>query len=492
MDKEILKNMPDLPGVYIMKGEKGEILYVGKAASLKKRVLSYFKRDSNLSPRTNLMVQKIKDISFFVTGSEAEALITESALIKEYKPRYNMALKDDKSYPYLKLTEDEEFPRLIITRKEKGHSGGTADRTAYYGPYTDVKLLRKALGIMKRIFPLRTCRRMPKKPCLNYHIGQCYAPCIRVIDRAAYSDIVKELKLFLDGKREMLIDELSKKMHRAAAKRDYERAAIFRDRIMALSVVPRTVRGARYSKAASQKKAPFIKSAKPYDEIIALKYLLGFKRVPSKIEAFDISNISGKEAVGSMITFIDGRPSKDDYRRFKIRGVKGIDDCKMMKEIIRRRYERVKSEKLATPDLIIIDGGKGQLNVASSTLEDLGFERIPIIGIAKRFEHIYIKGRKEPIVFLQYSPVLHLIKRLRDEAHRFAIAYHHILRSKKLIKSVLDDIEGVGEKRKKSLLNRFGSVENIKKASIEELCSLKGIDLKTAERVKERLCNKVR
>ena len=272
----------------------------------------------------------------------------------------------------------------------------------------------------------------------------------------------------MSGKRELLIDELSKKMQKAAGRRDYEKAASFRDRITALSVIPKPI-------------------GKPYDEIIALMHLLGLRRIPRKIEAYDISDISGKEAVGSMITFVDGRSSKDDYRRFKIRDVKGIDDYKMMEEIIRRRYERVKKERLPCPDLIIVDGGKGQLNVACSTLEALGFKRIPVIGIVKRFEHIYLRKRKEPIIFSERSPVLHLIQRLRDEAHRFAIGYHRKLRSKKLSMSILDGIEGIGEKRKKILLNRFGSIENIRKASIEELSFPKGIDAKTAGRIRHSL-----
>ena len=464
MDKKILKDIPDLPGTYIMKDKKGEVLYVGKAASLKKRVSSYFQRDSNISQRIGLMVERIADISFFVTGSEAEALIVESALIKKYKPRYNVALKDDKSYPYLKLTVNERFPRLVLTRKRRD------DGTIYYGPYTDIKLLRKALSIMKKIFPLKSCRRMPKKVCLDYHIGQCYAPCIGAIDKSAYADIVRQLKLFLNGKRKELIDKLSSKMREAAAKKNYEKAAAFRDRMMALSVVPKT--------------KPRIK---PYDEVQELKFFLGLKRYPRKIEAFDISNISGKAAVGSMITFIDGRPHKDDYRKFKIRGMKGIDDYKMMQEIVRRRYIRVKAEKLPCPDLIIIDGGKGQLNTALSVLENLGFERVPVIGIAKKFEHIYLKERKEPIVFSRSSPILHLIQRLRDEAHRFAIGYYHVLQSKKLSKSLLDSIEGVGEERKKLLISKFGSVENIRKADMGELCSIKGINIKLAGKVRSCL-----
>ena len=407
MDKEKLKGIPGLPGVYLMKDKKGTILYIGKAMSLRKRVSSYFRRDPNISGRIKIMVGKVADISFFVTASEAEALITESAFIKKHKPRYNVALKDDKSYPYLKLTANEDFPRLFITRRK------TNDGALYYGPYTDVKLLRQALIIMKKIFVLRSCARLPKKVCLDYHIGQCYGPCVQAVSKKAYGDIVRQLKLFLSGKRIKLISELSKKMQKASVSRDYERAAAIRDRMAALSVIPKP-------------------ESRPYDEIIALMHLLNMRRAPRRIEAYDISNISGKEAVGSLVTFVDGKPSKNDYRKFKIRDVKNIDDYGMMQEVIRRRYERVKKERAPCPDLIIVDGGKGQLNAARSVLSELGFERIPVIGIAKRFEHIFLRNRKEPVIFSQRSSVLRLFQRLRNEAHRFAIGYHHKLRSMKL------------------------------------------------------------
>ncbi|MDD5680120.1 MAG: excinuclease ABC subunit UvrC [Candidatus Omnitrophica bacterium] len=415
MDKEKLKNIPDLPGVYIMKDNKGGILYIGKAASLKNRVLSYFRDKANISQRIGMMAGKADDIAFFVTGSEAEALILEAAFIKKHKPRYNVALKDDKSYPYLELTENEDFPRLIVTRRRGDSLPGKDGGSVFYGPYTDVKLLRRALGVMKRIFPLRTCRRMSKKSCLNYRIGQCYAPCIGAIDKNAYSDIAEELKMFLSGDRLGLIESLSEKMRKAAAIKDYEKAALLRDRITALSVVPKIKIRITH-----------------YDEIEELRHLLRLRRPSRRIEAFDISNISGKEAAGSMVTFIDGKPNKDHYRRFKIRSVKGINDYEMMSEIVRRRYERVKKERLPSPDLVIIDGGKGHLNAAASVLSELGFGKLPVIGIAKKFEHIYLKGRKEPIIFSHNSPILHLIQRLRDEAHRFAISYHRVLRRKKI------------------------------------------------------------
>ena len=477
MDKEKIKYIPEMPGVYLMKDRKGTILYVGKAASLKKRVSSYFQPSSGHSERIRLMVERIADVGFMVTGSEAEALITESAFIKRYKPRYNVALKDDKSYPHVKLTVNEDYPRIMLTRKLQ------KDGALYYGPYTDVKLLRKALRIMQKIFPLRSCRRLPKKVCLDYHIGRCYGPCAEAIDKKAYGNVVKELRLFLEGKRKILIEELSKKMRKAAEKRDYENAALLRDRITALSVVPATRPGTGRQRAFISTR----KQAGPYDEIVALKFLLSLKRVPRRIEVFDVSNTGPSEAVGSMVTFLDGRPSKDDYRRFKIRRVKGIDDYKMMKEIVGRRYEAVKKRRSRCPDLIIIDGGKGHLNAVLATLKDLGFERLTVIGIAKRFEHIYKKDRKEPIIFSRHSSVLHLVQRLRDEAHRFAITYHRHLRGKKLKMSALDGIEGIGPKRKRLLLGIFGSVENIKKASLEDLISIKGIDKTTATRIKDVL-----
>ncbi|MFH0839906.1 MAG: excinuclease ABC subunit UvrC [Candidatus Omnitrophota bacterium] len=415
MDKEKIKNIPELPGVYMMKDKSGAILYIGKAASLKKRVSSYFRDGRGLSRRIGLMVEKVADITCLVTGSEAEALILESALIKKYEPRYNIELKDDKSYPYLALTKNERYPRLIIVRKTGASHRTNEKKWIFYGPYTDVKLLRKAVAIMKRMFPLRTCNHMPKKVCLNYRIGQCLGPCVKAVSKKTYADIAKEIKMFLKGDRRGLVRELSSKMRIAADSRDYERAAVLRDRIMALKVVPKAKSGVT-----------------PYGELEELRYLLKLRRPLRRIEAFDISNISGKEAVGSMVSFIDGKPAKDDYRRFKIRFVSGADDYEMMREVVRRRYERVRKERLPAPDLVIIDGGKGHLNAALSVLRETGFGSLPVMGIAKKFEHIYLKDRREPIIFSHSSPILHLVQRLRDEAHRFAIGYHRVLRRKKI------------------------------------------------------------
>ncbi len=425
MDKEKIKNIPELPGVYMMKDVSGAILYVGKAASLNKRVSSYFRPGLGLSRRIGLMVEKTADVTCLLTGSEAEALILEAALIKKYNPRYNVELKDDKSYPYLALTENERYPRLMIARKQGAEPRAKEKGWVFYGPYTDVKLLRKAAAIMKRIFPLRTCGRMPKKACLNYRIGQCLGPCVGAAGRKTYAEAVKEIKMFLKGDRRGLIRELSNRMRIAADNKDYETAAALRDKITALNVVPK-IRD----------------KVTPYDELEGLRHLLKIRRPLARIEAFDVSNISGKEAVGSMVSFVNGKPAKDDYRRFKIRFVSGADDYEMMREVIKRRYERVKRERLPSPDLIIIDGGKGHLNAALSVLEEIGFGGLPVIGIAKKLEHIYLKGRKEPVIFSHSSPILHLVQRLRDEAHRFAIGYHHILRRKKIkeqFKSVCGD-----------------------------------------------------
>jgi len=482
MDEKILKNIPNLPGVYIMKDAAGKVLYIGKALSLKKRVRSYFAPCAGHSPRIEVMVKRAKDIGFFVTATEAEALIQEAAFIKKYRPPYNTALKDDKSYPYLKLGVGEEYPRLEITRKPED------DGSLYYGPYTDVRLLRKALRIMKRLFPLRTCRRMPKKACLNHRIGNCAAPCIGAVDKRGYAQIVKELRLFLEGRKDTLVRELSGMMRKASSARDFERAAELRDRITALSAVPSSGKGSYYTDFSGKKsRRSRGKRYKPYDQIMALRYFLNARRTPKRIEAFDISNIQGSCAVGSMITFIDGHPRKDEYKRFRIEGVKGIDDYAMMREVLRRRYVRVRDERLGTADLIIVDGGKGHLNAVLGLLKELGFERIPVIAIAKRFEHVFVPGRKEPVVFSGNSPVLYLIQRIRDEAHRFAISYHHNIKEKSVKASALDEIRGIGKARKRDLLKRFGSVSKIRNASAKEIARIRGINEKLAKCIKRHL-----
>lgn len=454
--KATIRNLPDSPGVYIMRDNKGKVIYIGKAGSLRKRVFSYFTKRCD-SPRLRLLVSSVNSIDRIVTGSEAEALIYEASLIKQFKPKFNVELKDDKSYPYLKLTLNEKYSRLFITRRVD------RDGARYYGPYTDVKLLRSALSFIKRVFPLRQCRTLGKRLCISYYVSECAGPCMGKIGAKSYKKIVNELVLFLEGKRQRLLNEFSRRMEKVSRSQKYEEAIRIRNRIRALStlVVKRSVPG-------------------PMDQIDELKYLLGLMRRPKRIEAFDVSDIRGKMAVGSMVSFYDGEPDKNNYRKYKIRFSKGADDYKMMREIVRRRYARLLEEKKGLPDLIIIDGGKGHLSSAVKELKALKIARIPAIGIAKKFEHIYLPRRPLPIVLPKDSSVLQLIKRMRDEAHRFAKRYHVSLRSKGIPVSELDNIKGIGRTRKRSLITFFGSVNKVKNATFEELLMVQGINEKNA------------
>jgi len=455
--KEEIKKLPQAPGVYLLKDGAGHVLYVGKSSNLRKRVASYFQKARILQDRLEAMVRQVKDISYIQTQTEAEALIYENGLIKQFFPRYNVALKDGKSYPMLKLTVNEKYPRLFITRQRK------KDGAVYYGPYSDSRLLKEALVELRQIFPLRSCSKMGKRPCLNYHIRQCLAPCTGRIDDAYYGQIVLELKLFLEGRRSELLAMLSEKMTEASRAERFEEAARFKTRLETLgSIREKTV---NYTPSA---------------ELEELGNLLGIKKPIDAIEAFDVSNIMGKAAVGSMIYFYKGRPRKNEYRKFRIKTVEGIDDYAMMREIVKRRYSRLLDEKKALPDLIMIDGGKGHLLAALGELDKMALGSIPVIGIAKEYEHIYLKDRREPITLPKESKTLHLLERIRDEAHRFAISYHKSLLSKGLGSSELDGIEGVGEKRKRLLITHFGSVDKIRSADIEELMRVKGIDEKTA------------
>ncbi|MBU0759458.1 MAG: excinuclease ABC subunit UvrC [Candidatus Omnitrophica bacterium] len=410
--KDKLKDIPKAPGVYLMKDGKGEVLYIGKAKDLSKRVPSYFQKSRPRTAKETALLEHVKDLDFIVTSSEEEALIYEAGLVKEKRPRYNVDLKDDKSFPYLKLTLNEKFPRLLITRKRKDNGA------RYFGPYARVKLLRKALSIMKAIFPLRTCAKMSFQVCLSYRIGQCAGPCAGKIDQKKYREIVRQLILFLEGRKTQLLDELTKKMNSLALARNFEEAAIIRNRIAALSEVP----GRRFSDYSG------------WGEVaVKLKRLLRLPWLPLRIEAFDVSNIAGREATGSMVYFLNGRPDKSNYRKFKIKGVKDIDDYAMIREIVKRRYARLKEEKAKFPDLVIIDGGKGHLRAAYEELLGLNLRRIPVISIAKEHEKIYTLGSKTPLDINRDSEIVHFIQQIRDEAHRFALKYHHKLREKKIL-----------------------------------------------------------
>jgi len=412
--KEKIKNIPHLPGVYIMKDASGEVLYIGKAKDLSKRVSSYFQEARPKTAKNMSLLEKVKSLDYVITSSEEEALIYEASLVKEKRPRYNVELKDDKSFPFLKISLGDKFPRLTITRKK------IDDGSLYFGPYTKAKLLRNAVSILKNIFPLRICKNLPNEPCLAYHIGQCLGPCVNKIDGKAYNEIVRQLVLFLEGKKIKLIVELTEKMKDFADKKNFEQAVVIRNRLSALLEV------------SDRKTADYSSWG---NIALKLKKILALPGVPLKIEAFDVSNISGKEATGSMVYFNNGLPDKSNYRKFRIKNVKGVDDYAMIREVVARRYKRLKEEGKEFPDLIIIDGGKGHLGAAYEELLKLNAGHISVIGIAKREEKIYTLGSREPLDINRDSEILHFIQSVRDEAHRFALKYHHTLRRNQIPKT---------------------------------------------------------
>jgi len=599
--KDILNTIPKLPGIYIMKDNRGEILYIGKAKSLYPRVRSYFSESKDLAPRTRIFVKKVKDIKFLTTKTEQEALILESNFIKKHQPRYNVMLKDDKHYPYLRLTTQETYPRLEVVRRLK------KDGATYFGPYTMVREVRETIRLIYKIFPLRQSSdeldgTAKRRPCLNYQMKRCLAPCAALITPEDYSKLVDDVVLFLKGKNTELLDNLKSAMNQASAEQRYEEAGAFRDKIEAVNTVlnqqkvvstslsnqdiiacttERTatmvqvliVRGGKMlaekifkMKNLNQEEdaetlASFIKQyyadepALPAEIFLSqeiedkeliedwlsekrqarvkievpkigkkrdlvrmaednarfamrtemdkgdvatrsleeLRDTLGLKNFPKVIEGFDISNIMGDHAVGSMVSFKNAKADKSQYRRFKIKSVQGIDDYAMLLEVMTRRYARLLDENKPLPDLILIDGGKGHLNTGHKALANLELEnRIDLICIAKgkhrhdvETDEVFLVGKKEPVWFKENSPSRFLLQRVRDESHRFAIDYHRKLRGKKSMDSPLEHISGIGKKRRLMLLKHFGSLENIKNASVEELQTLPGITATLAEKISQ-------
>lgn len=402
--KDIVRHMPDSPGVYIFRDVQRRIIYIGKAKSLKKRVQSYFGRF--LASKTQAMVSRIADIEYKLCRTESLALILESGLVHKYKPKYNVSLRDDKSFPFVKIT-NEKFPVVCITRKR------AADGSRYFGPYTNAGLLKEALKIIRKYFPYRSCERWLEEARMYQTIG--LAPDLGRADKKEYAKAIENICLILEGNTEYLIKKLSKRMLLESGKQEFEEAAKIRDQIEALSVM-------------SQGQGHYSRK----EELEGLKDLLQIKKLPERIEAFDISNIYGKEATGSMVSFYRGLPDKNNYRKFRIKTVETIDDYKMLAEVIRRRYSGTLAQELPLPDLILIDGGRGHLMVAQKELEKLGIDT-PLFGIAKERENIYIKGKSVPLRFNRDTPSLNLIRRVRDEAHRFAVSYHHVLRRKNAI-----------------------------------------------------------
>ncbi|MGA9119853.1 MAG: excinuclease ABC subunit UvrC [Bacteroidota bacterium] len=596
--EEKLESLPTGPGVYQHKDAEGAVLYVGKAKNLRNRVRQYFQKSRSMDPRIEVMLRKATDLEIIVTDNEVEALILEANLIKQLKPRYNVSLKDDKSYPYIVIT-NEPFPRVFVTREVR------RDGSRYFGPYTDVHNVRSALKSVRDLFMIRSCnyfmddevvRSKRIKVCLDYHIKKCEGPCEGLVTREHYSRMIDQVASVLQGKTEALIGQLQGEMKILAEEKRFEEAATIRDRIRGLQsytekqkvsdldatdrdilgfavedgdacgVVFRLregkmvgrrhyymggVEGVREAEIleaflqqyyidaedipreillpaeveddeavqawlSSRRGEPVVLSTPAEGEAAKLvrlsvtnaRFLLGelklqkmkraeyvpagikalqrdlrIDRLPRKIECFDISNTQGTDSVASMVVFIDGKPRKSEYRKFKIGTVEGPNDFASMREVIRRRYSRILEEHGSMPDLIMVDGGKGQLSSAVEILGALGIRNQPIIGLAKRLEEVFTPGVSEPELIPKDSPGLRLLQHVRDEAHRFAITYHRSLRAKRTLVTELHEIEGVGEKRAKELLEAFGSVQGVKFATLEQLAAIVGE--KTAEHIRE-------
>ncbi|MCI6286887.1 excinuclease ABC subunit UvrC [Acidaminococcus fermentans] len=589
--KETLAVLPNAPGVYIMHDASGKVIYVGKAVILKNRVRSYFRPASQVSPKVRAINAHVASIETIVTASEMEALILECNLIKKYRPRYNIDLKDDKTYPYLKITVGEAYPRMVLTRRV------LKDGARYYGPFADAGALRDTMKLIRTMFPLRHCRNLnAKRPCLQYHLHRCLAPCTGKVPVSEYRQMVDAVLLLLDGKVTQLEKDLTAKMQQASDNLEFEAAARYRDSLLSLRKLAekqkattesgdRDVVGLAMDDSGVCVQVFFIRSGKilgrdsffldqeigepdgevlgdflkqyyhenhrPPREILVsaeladsdrtllgqwlsslcekpvnllvpqrglkhdlvlmavnnakknleerlrrghasgqtgldaaeqLQKALGLAKPLERMDCFDISHNQGRETVASMVVFRDGVPSKKDYRRYKLRSTEGKpDDFKSMQEVVYRRYRDLED----LPSLIIIDGGKGQLSSACEVIRGLGItpEEVPVIGLAKREEEIFKEGAHTSILLDKMSPALHLIQHIRDEAHRFAITYHRKRLGKRNLVSVLDHLEGLGPKRRAALWKRFGSLDAMRQASVEDLAAVDTMNRTVAERV---------
>jgi len=598
---EQLRQLPESPGVYLMKDRQGNILYVGKAASLHNRVRSYFGAKHKLSPKLQRLVARVTDLDYFVTNSEEEALILELNLIKRHRPHYNARLKDDKTFPYLKIDPEEDWPRVHITRRLE------QDGAHYFGPFASAKSLRQTMKVIRRIFPFRSCARAitgtDPRPCLEYYIGHCLAPCIGATSRKEYAEVIKQVILFLEGKQERVVRGLQNKMEKAAQALDYEKAARLRDQIQAvngviewqriatkvrgeqdvialvqdrdqayvqvffirnskligresfvlkgtrdeephqimtsfikqfydsspyippllllqhpvedMAVIESWLQGKRGSRVRiqvphrgnkkelvctvaenaeqglAQAKIKELATPKEMDNALdEIKRELNLTGLPLRMEGYDISNLQGGAAVGSMVVFDGGRPRPAHYRRFRIKTVTGANDYAMLQEVLKRRFKRGSQASdtwAILPDLVLIDGGKGQLSAAREVMAEAGAENVPTASLAKENEEIFIPDKPEPIILERSSPALKLLQRLRDESHRFALGYHQKIRKRESFTSSLDTVPGIGPKRKRALMRQFGSVQAIKEAQEEELATATGISRNLAKKVKQYL-----
>jgi len=463
--RSLVERFPLTPGIYLMRDARHRILYIGKAKSLRKRVRSYFKVPAPL-PKIAILMSKVRTIDHIDTPTEVDALLLEAHLIRKHQPRYNQDLKDDKSFPLLKITR-EKFPRICVTRQKSDK------RAIYYGPYTDAKLLHQAVNLINDLFPIRKCQLLPKTSCLYHHIGQCIAPCIKPEVKPEYDRLINEVRHFLGGGKKSFAQYLNDRMEQASGELRFEDAQFFKEQIDALSKL--------------RKKRFLLKNPGrgiSLSATVELKQRLKLERIPERIVCFDVSNIQGDQSVASKVSFYRELPDKFGYRRYKIHGVSGINDYAMIAEALTRMLRGIQEGREDfIPDLIMIDGGRGHLNTAARVLAKEGMGEIELISIAKQFEWIHSPKFGAPIVMTSDSSALYLLKKIRDEAHRFAITYHRILKGKALQKSVLDDIPGIGGKRKLALLRKFESVEKLKQASVSELSELPGMDGKTAKAV---------
>ena len=431
--REKIKGFPAGPGLYFMKGAADKVLYIGKANNLRARVSSYFQQSSDLAvargPKITEMISKVKTVDFLITETEVDAVLTEARLIKDIRPPYNTDLADDKTFPYLEITTRDDFPGVYITRKPRP-SG-----SRLFGPFAGAKDLRAVLVILQKIFKFRTCnlnikeadhKRKFFRPCLLYSIKQCTAPCSAKIVKIEYKKIIRDLIKFLRSKRSTILRQLNKQMSEAAQKFEYEKAGMFRDRIRLIERLDR--RG-----TPDEHVQPEVFAADPTEALLQLRKLLESTQPVRIIEGIDVANIAGAEAVGSLVKFIDGKPFKSGYRRFKIKTVKGIDDYAMIAEVVKRRYKYALRGEELWPDLVLIDGGLGHLHAAEEAFREMNAPIVKIASIAKKQELIFLQGSPKPLKLPSHSPVRKLLQYVRDEAHRFAQHYHHILRTKKII-----------------------------------------------------------
>jgi excinuclease ABC subunit C len=608
--KATLRHLPDKPGVYLMKDVQGRVLYVGKAQSLRNRVRQYWQAGRSQAPlRIESAIAQVADVEITLTDTVSEALLLEANLVKRYQPRFNVRLKDDKSYPFIKITLADDFPRIERTRKLPN------DGSRYFGPYASASSVDESMNLIRRIFPFRTCtieirdgQRALDRPCLLYHIKRCQGPCIEAVDKAAYAADIEQVTLFLEGHQEQVSQALTEDMEAAAEALEFERAAALRDKVRAIERTMESQKMAGFAKRAldvlgyarSGKEAAvqlfairdgktlnrdifllenvaggtdeealtsFVKqyyaragSVPPrvlvpfgLAEAAELEEFLGARAgrgvainvpqrgegrklmalagrnaaellereqarwladqgkteralaeladalvlaaPPTRIECYDISTIGGTNSVGSMVVFEDGQPRTGEYRRFRIKAVEGQDDFASHQEVLRRRFRRALdaqeggAERLRwrMPDLVIIDGGKGQVSAAREVLDELGLHDMPLAGLAKEREELFLPGHSEPVVLPPTSGALYMLQRLRDEAHRFAITYHRQMRAKAATRSVLDDLPGVGPARKRALLRVFGSSRALKGAAVEQIAAVPGIGSALAARIREHL-----